>query len=343
MRKTCWVWRALQACLLTGVIAFWAGCGAMRPAGSPFFQPAGGDGEEEQTIAELVVECQRNLRASPVDAQRSCRRALTMIEMDAVPEMYGGEKRRAQSLLGRSYYATGRIAEASAFLDSVLDSTPSEEDPLALRASELRDEIDRLFRPLRITVADRQIPVLAYIKGVDLEIEYPRRLTKEQRIRLDNLERSEWRAEDEFQFVGIDEQGRAYMELGYFPIVTFTGARGYSLIVEGRHRYRFNFTPESDEVQEILWEPDAGWELIERVPEERVKLELPGDYLFVSESGPDPLVLEYAGKVHMYVPSDGSTQLVMSDSKQRAWERAYDYLLYAATGTAGLLALLGAR
>lgn len=328
--------------LLAGLLMSAASCGFTRGGGVPAFTSFEDGGEPEQTIGELVDECQRNLRASPVDAQRSCRRALTMIEMDAVPEMYEGEKLRAHSLLGRAYYATGRIGEAVAFLDSVVASAPSD-DRLATETAELLEEIDRLFMSLRITVADREIPVLAYIKGIDIEIEYPRRLTKEQRLRLDNLAKTQWRAEDEFQFVDVDSTGQPFMELNYFPVATFSATRGYSIIVEKKHRYRFKFEGEVGGEIAIAWEDEAGWELVERVPDDRVKVELPGEYVFRSEGGAEPLVLEHAGQVHMYVPADQATELSLIGSRIRNWERAYDYLLYAASGAAGLMALLGAR
>jgi hypothetical protein len=328
---------ALLLCCLACVV----GCISLSTGRK--WAPAGVEATTGQPITELVSECRGNLRVSPRDAQRSCEEALEQIRRQRVPKAYISEKRQAQNLLSRIFFSMGRIEDAAAFSDSVHKSSPEPDDPLTRDSSTRTAEIDRLFATLRITLSDRIVPVLSYLKGIDIGIEYPSRLTPEQRARLEILEKSQWRADDEFQFVGLDSLGRPYIELEFFPLVTFPGARGYSLVVENRHRYRFNFEPGRSEALEIRWEEDAGWELVERVPGHQSKLEFPAGYEFEVTRGPEPLVLVDEGTKHSYVDVDSALVLKLTATPEQKKEQVYRTLLYTATVMTGVMAISGAR
>lgn len=310
--------------------------------------------QESQDPRDLVTQARRNLRSSPTDAQRYLRETIAIINMDPLAQQYQKVKIEAFFLLGESYFDVGRIADAVAQFDSV-KALASEEDREYKRAEEYRQEIDHLFRPLRIKVKNREIPLLSYIEGIDIVFQFSKRLEGPQIKRLRILQDAQSHKEDEFQFVGIDrEDGRPYMEIEYFPVVTFPGRSvGYSLMVENKNkkeedkrRYRFNFTPTQTGPLEIFWEDDAGWRLVEKVPDDMAKLELPSKYQFrpTQELPVDKyFVREIKPSQHIYLPAESQTELVLQDSEEKTWERIYDITLYVITGAAMLLGLGGAR
>ena len=302
--------------------------------------------QEELSIQQLLRQCRRNINSSPIDGQRSCREALFKIRLDPFLP-YQDEKIQAFTLLGESYYKLGRIADAVAQFDSVLVLTGEDED--ANRdARDYKEQIDRLVRPLRIKIKNRDIRLLSYIKGIDIEFRYPQRLERSQINRLRILQDTQSHREDEFKFVGIDEtDNRAYMELDYFPLITFPGrSMGYSLIVDGKRRYRFNFTPTENQPLEIIWPDEADWTLIERVPEDMVKMELPGKYSFepdLNSLSDGYIAVDGENIMHIYLPARNGAVLTLEESEERNWERIYRLTLYGATGLAALIGLMGAR
>ena len=298
--------------------------------------------QDDLQVDEFLDQCRRNIRQTPVDGQRSCRDAIAHAQMAFFPEQYTQQRRAAFALLGDSYYSGGRIQDAVAQLDSVERLGPDAEELEKVKA--LRGEIERSFRPLRITIRDRRIPLLSYISGVDIDFVYPRRLSKAQSNRIEILRDETIGREDEFQFVAFDEAGQAYMEVAYFPVITFSGRSvGYSLIVEGRRRYRFGFSQADSSAVQIFWEDDAGWELVERVPDGIVKVELPDKYTFDINTNGTPQVVVGGGVQHVYVPAAAETELTLTISEDHRWERFYDAALYALVIITGGSALLGAR
>lgn len=305
--------------------------------------------QEKPSPKEMVSQARRNLRSSPVDAQRTLREVIADINMDPLGQQYQKVKGEAFFLLGESYFNGGRIADAVAQFDSV-KTLAGEEDKEYKKAVEYQEEIGRLFRPLRIKVKNREIPLLSYIEGVKIEFLYPKRLDASQINRLQILQDPQSYREDEFLFAGIDADGRPFMEVKYFPVVTFSGRSvGYSLIIKGgkeERRYRFNFTSNETQPLEIYWEDEAGWKLVEKVPEDLVKLELPDKYRFrPAQALPIDKFMERRIKPlqHIYIPAEAQTELVLEDSEDSGWERAYGIALYVLTGTAMFLGLWGAR
>jgi len=298
--------------------------------------------QEADQVELLLEECKRNINRSPLDGQRSCREAIRQAQWAFFPEQYTRHRREASLLLGESYYKVGRIGEAVSLFDSVAASEPTDWEIEQL--TELREETERLFRPLRITIRDRQIPLLSYIDGMDLDFVYPRRLTSAQINRIQILRDETVGREDEFQFVAFDDEGQAYMEISYFPVITFSGRSvGYSLIIEERRRYRFNFSKSDSSAVEIFWEDNAGWELIESVPRDMVKVELPEKYSFSIETEGTPQMITGGGIQHVYVPAAVSTEIHLEESQDRTWERAYDIAMFAVIIITGGAALSGAR
>ena len=177
--------------------------------------------QDESQVDPLLDQCRRNIRQTPVDGQRSCRDAIWHAQNAFFPEQYTQQRRAAFLLLGDSYFTSGRIQDTVAQLDSVEGLGPDAEELEKVEA--LRGEIGRFFRPLRITVRDRRIPLLSYISGVDIDFVYPRRLSNAQSNRIEILRDETIGREDEFQFVAFDEAGQAYMEVAYFPVITFSG------------------------------------------------------------------------------------------------------------------------
>ncbi len=298
--------------------------------------------QDDSQVDQFLEQCRRNIGQTPVDGQRSCRDAIAHAQMAFFPEHYNKQRRAAFLLLGESYYSGGRIQDAVAQLDSVERLGPEVEELEKVEA--LRGEIEHFFRPLRITIRDRSIPLLSYISGVDIDFVYPRRLRKAQSNRIEILRDETLGREDEFQFVAFDESGQAYMEIAFFPVITFSGRSvGYSLIVEGRRRYRFGFSEADSSAVQIFWEDDAGWELIERVPDGIVKVELPDKYTFDINTDGTPQVVRGTGAQHIYVPAAAETELTVASSEDHRWERFYDVALFALVTITGGSALLGAR
>ena len=296
--------------------------------------------QDESQVDLFLDQCRRNIRQTPVDGQRSCRDAITRAQMAFFPEHYTEQRRAAFLLLGDSYFNGGRIKEAVAQLDSVERLGPDAEELEKVGA--LRGEIERSFRPLRITIRDRRIPLLSYISGVDIDFVYPRRLSNAQSNRIEILRDETFGQKDEFQFVAFDEAGQAYMEIAFFPVITFSGRSvGYSLIVEGSRRYRFGFSQADSSAVQIFWEDDAGWELVERVPDGIVKVELPDKYTF--DITGTPQVVRREGVQHVYVPATAETELTLASSEDHRWELFFDATLYALVIITGGSALLGAR
>jgi hypothetical protein len=298
--------------------------------------------QDESQVDQFLDQCRRNIRQTPVDGQRSCRDAIAHAQMAFFPSQYVQQRRAAFLLLGDSYFNGGRIQDAVAQLDSVEGLGPDAEELGKVEA--LRGEVERSFRPLRITIRDRRIPLLSYISGVDIDFVYPRRLSKAQSNRIEILRDETIGREDEFQFVAFDEVGQAYMEIAFFPVITFSGRSvGYSLIVEGRRRYRFGFSQVDSSAVQIFWEDDAGWELVERVPDGIVKVELPDKYTFDINTDGTPQVVKGGGVQHVYVPAAAETELTLATSEDHRWERFYNVALYALVTITGGSALLGAR
>lgn len=298
--------------------------------------------QEGAQVAQLLDQCTRNIARAPQTGQRFCRDAIARAQMSAFPEEFARERRSAFLLLAESYYDGGRIEDAVSQVDSVeaLGPTQAEND----RIERLREDVDRLFRPLRITIRDRRIPLLCYIRGVNIDFVYPRRLTRPQVNRIEILRDATIGKEDEFQFVAFDESGQAYMEVAYFPVITFSGRSvGYSLIVEGRRRYRFNFSTNDSSAVEIFWDDEGDWELVERVPETMVKVELPVKYAFTVETNGMSQVVQGGGVQHVYLPAASDSELRLERSQDSTWERVYEFALYALVTITGGTALLGAR
>jgi len=304
--------------------------------------------QELKSVNELLSDCRANIGRNAVDGQRFCRQALLQISVDPFEGQFRKEKTEAFTLLGESYFYTGRIADAAIHCDSTAVLTSSDEaNPLYRRAKQVQDQIDRYFRPLRIRIKNREIPILSYIEGIEIEFRFPRRLESFQIKRLQILQDAQARREGEFQFVGIDADSIAYMEIGYFPLVTYSGRSvGYALIVDGKRRYRFNFTPEHNETLEVFWDEEAQWRLIERIPDSMVKLELPGKYRFAARDLPPSapyMSTELDGTKHVYIPAETDVEMTLLQSEDSKWERIYRLTLYGTTGLAAVVGLLGAR
>ena len=308
--------------------------------------------QESLSPREMVNQARRNLRTSPVDAQRMLREAIAIINMDPLGQQYQKVKGEAFFLLGESYFNGGRIADAFAQFDSV-KTLMSDEDKERKEAVEDQQEIDRLFRPLKIKVKNRSIPLLSYIEGVQMEFLYPKRLESSQINRLQILQDPQSYKEDEFLFSGIDPDGRPFMEIKYFPVITFAGRSvGYSLTIkktggkEGGRRYGFNFTSADNKPLEIFWDDDADWKLVEKVPDDLAKLELPDKYHFrPAQALPVDKYRERRIKPvqHIYIPAVAQTELVLEDSEDDTWEKVYGITLYVITGAAMFLGFWGAR
>jgi hypothetical protein len=304
--------------------------------------------QELKSVNELLSDCRANIARNPTDGQRFCRQALLQISVDPFQEQYRKEKIEAFTLLGESYLYTGRIEDAEIHCDSTAALTGANEtDPLYRRAKQVQDQIERYFRPLSIKIKNREIPLLSYIEGIDIEFRYPRRLESFQIKRLQILQDARARREGEFQFVGIDADGHAYMEIKYFPLITYSGRSvGFALIIDGRRRYRFNFTPENNETLEIFWDEESQWRLIERIPDSMVKIELPGKYRFIPRNLPPSapyMSTKLDGRQHVYIPSETEVEMTLLQSEDSKWERIYQFALYGTTGLAVLVGLFGAR
>jgi hypothetical protein len=299
--------------------------------------------QEGEQIEQLLRDCGRTIRSNPRDGQRQCREAIAQVQLAFFPEEYVEQKREAFFLLAESYFAEGRIADSAAHLDSV-EALALGDDDLTEDTMSYRGEIDRLFRPLRITIRDRRIPLLTYIDGMEIDFVYPRRLETPQINRIEILKDKTLRREDELQFVAFDNEGQAYMEINHFPIITFGGrSLGYSLIVEGKRRYRFKFSEPDTGAVQIFWEDDADWELVERVPDGMVKVVLPEKYIFDVETEGRTQIVAQGDVQHVYVPAAAQTVMTLTQSKERGWERVYSAALYAIIVITGGSALLGAR
>jgi hypothetical protein len=306
------------------------------------------ESQELKSVNELLSDCRANIARNPTDGQRFCRQALLQISVDPFEEQYRKEKIEAFTLLGESYLYTGRIGDAEIHCDSTAVLTgANEENPLYRRAKQVQDQIDTYFRPLRIKIKNREIPLLSYIEGIDIEFRFPRRLESFQIKRLQILQDAQARREGEFQFVGIDADGHAYMEVKHFPLITYSGRSvGFALIVDGRRRYRFNFTPDHNEVLEIFWDEESQWRLIERIPDSMVKIELPGKYRFVPSNLPPSvpyMSTNLDGRQHVYIPAETEVEMALLQSEDSKWEQIYHFALYGTTGLAIVVGLFGAR
>ena len=305
--------------------------------------------DESKTPAELVQEGIYTLKMNPLnsrDAQRLWRRALSTAEADRV-NSYQRECIDAYFFLGESYYEDGMMAPAVACFDSVQAlANPGDENFQG--AEKKLAEIDSLFKRLVIKIRNRKVPLLSFVQGIEIEFRFPQHLTPVQQNRLRILQSAQDRRQDELQFIGIDEEdGSAYMAVDYFPLITLPGQTlGYSLIVDRNKRYRFNFTPEAQDTVKIIWEDEGDWELVEKVQGDMVKLELPLEYNF-QPAQEMPRGKYFAVEIdsirHIYIPAAGSTELLLSDSQDKNWERLYQTTLLGATGLAALMGLLGAR
>jgi len=306
-------------------------------------------GQDTQSPTELLSQAKRNLRNDSKGAQRMLREIIAIINMDPLGQQYEKTKAEAFLLLGESYLNGGRIADAVTQFDSA-KVLVAEEDKIYIRAVENQEEIGRLFRPLRIKIKNRKIPLLSYIEGVKIEFLYPKRLEASQINRLQILQDPQRYREDEFFFGRVDSEGRPFLEIKYFPVVTFPGRSvGYSLLIKGGEevrRYRFQFSSAETQPLEISWEEEAGWKLVEKVPEDLVKLELLEKYRFKPARAlpVDKFVeLRIKPRQHIYIPAETHTELVLQDSEDSGWERAYSIALYVLTGTAMFLGFWGAR
>jgi hypothetical protein len=301
------------------------------------------DYREELGIRELVTQSEINIRNNPRDGQRYCRDALRKIAMDPFAEQFSQEKVKCFSLLGESYFNIGRIGDAAAQFDSVVVLT-AEVDPMNRKAKHYQRQIDELFGSLQIKVKNRIVPLLSYIKGIEIEFRYPKKLQPVQVSRLRVLQSAQSRKENEFQFTGVDQDGSAYMEIEYFPLLETSGRSSYSLIVDGTRRYRFQFSSQQQDPLEIVWEDEADWKLIERVPDDMIKIELPGKYHFkTTAAGADTLSASWRGSRHVYLTGGTDAELELVQSDENGWERVYDIALYGFTGVTALIGLMGAR
>jgi hypothetical protein len=303
---------------------------------------------QQKSISEWINDCRSNIGRNPTDGQRFCRQALLQISTNPLPEQYRREKLEALTLLGESYFYNGRITDAATYCDSVSVMEGIDQDsPMYRRSKQVQDQIDRYFRPLRIRIKNRQIPILSYIQGIDIEFRYPKRLENFQIKRLQILQDARARKEGEFQFVGISADGHAYMEIDNFPLITYSGRSvGYALIVDGKRRYRFNFTPEDSKTLEIYWDDESEWQLVERIPVGMVKVELPGKYEFTPNGlplGASYMSTELDGVHHVYIPAETDVEMELLDSEDSTWEKMYQTFLYGTASIAIVVGLFGAR
>ena len=310
-------------------------------------QELSAQGCQSRFAREQLPRVRRNIRKNPIDSQRILRQIISDINRSVAPKLCTQEKVEVFFLLGNSYFLLGRIGDAVVHLDSVLN-LDDPEGRFYKKAEENQSKIDSLFRPLRITIKGIQIPRLSYIDNIKIAFTFPRRLEKVQIRRLQILQDPEGRREHEFQFVAFDEKdSTAYMEVEYFPIVTFPGeSAGYSLIVDNKRRYRFQFTEEESAPLEIFWDRDAEWELIEWVPDDMIKLEISNQYEFaVGHELPSGRYFTVEGDTinHIYMPLIKEGEVVLQKSEEGGWERVYEIVLYTTVGVAGFLGLWGAR
>jgi len=311
--------------------------------------PISAQEEGYKSPAELIQEGINTLRMNPLnsrDAQRRWRRAISNAEADRV-NPYRRERIDAYFFLGESYYEDGMMALAVTCFDSI-KAIASPGDERFQDAEEKLGEIDGLFKRLVIKIRNRKVPLLSFVEGIEIEFRFPQHLTPVQQNRLRILQNAQERKQDELQFIGIDEKdGSAYMAVDYFPLITLPGQTlGYSLIVDGNRRYRFNFTPDTQDTVKIVWEDEGDWGLVEKVQGDMIKLELPLEYSFQSaQEMPQGKYfdVEIDSARHVYMPAAGNMELILSDSQDKNWERFYQTALFGATGLAALMGLLGAR
>ena len=304
---------------------------------------------DSDEIDKLLRACQDNIIEDLDYGQDRCREGLARIDMADFPGKFRRQKTEFFQTLAESYLRSGRIQESRTRADSALRYT--DEESVVAEIKNHQKYIDRSYQTLRITIKDRWVPLLSYIKEMDLDFAYPkRRLEEDQILRIINLTDERVRRIDELQFAGFDSAGQAYMEIKNFPVVR-TSAGGespsYSLIVERERRYRFYFTDKTKEPVEIFWENDAGWKLVERVPDGMVKLEMPAKYKIKVQPSEQTQIQKRAGEKeqHVYVAALPDTMVAVSieESDDRRWEKFYDTATYVVAGAAAFTALLGAR
>ena len=296
----------------------------------------------------LLDEARLNLRANPTEAQRKLRQAIHKINKGRASHLCRSEKNQAFFWLGQGYYRAGRIADADAYFDSVHIDSSAANRPLSQSATAKQEEIQTYFKPLRIRIEGARVPLLSYLKGIEIEIEEPKQMEREQIRRLQILQDSQGRRSDEFQFTDFGPDQFAYIEVDYFPVMMFPDASGYTLLVNGKRRYFFNFTANNQEEIRIRWDKDTQWELVERVPLGKFKLEVDARYEFkVKGLSEDEYNIKKMGSVHhIYLPfeNDRSTKLELVDSQDRQQERLYTFLHYTTVGFTALVGIFwGAR
>ena len=251
----------------------------------------------------------------------------------------------ARVLLGESYYRDSGNLEAAMEQFGAVMAIADTTDINYADAEYYRNEINRLFKPLRIRIVDRKISALGYIEGIRLRFRYPKSLTSEQQSRLDFLEDEGQRRRNEFQFSSIDADGRPYLEILYFPVVVSLDDVSYSKysLVVGNRRYRFDFTEEKHDSVKVLW--DESWQLVERVPTDLVKVEYPSIYTFApaDTSTHFTLVDPKSKKKGTYIPADKDVDLVLQESKQASKEQLYSRVIKGLVVVAGFIGLFGTR
>jgi len=287
-----------------------------------------------QTVTAETPLDQVRRTNDPVEKQRILRTAIR--EDSANVE--------ARILLGASHYKVGNLEAAMEQFGAVMALADTTDINYA-DAEFYSDEINRLFKPLRIRVVDRKISALGYIEGIRLLFRYPRSLTSEQKFRLEYLEDEGKRRRNEFQFSSIDVDKRPYLEIPYFPVVVSLDDVSYSKysLVVGNRRYRYDFNEEKHDSVSVLW--DENWQLVERVPTDLVKIEYPSIYTFApaDTSAHFTLVDPKSKKKGTYIPADKEVDLVLQESTYANKEKRYNRVIKGLVVVAGFIGLLGTR